>query len=173
MNDPSVRGLLRLSGIVAMVFGTVGVTRGILDVRTRHGATATDELTDGGLTVPRSWLASVDSEFRFYAAWYAASGAAAMHVAGRPQLAPSAVGAVGTIWVTAGLGRLLSTRVWGRPHALYRALTGVELLVGSVLLARAVPRLRSTIADTVAHPRLLRADPAAVPAQSEPESSSP
>jgi hypothetical protein len=140
VDDSSVRRLLNLSGIVAVVFGMLGIYRGVLDVRGRPVDGATLDVERDELAVPRTWVASVDSEFRFYAAWYAGSGLAALYLAQRRDLAPSAVGAIGATWVTAALGRLRSSRAWGRPHGVYVALTGVELIVGGILLGKALPR---------------------------------
>jgi hypothetical protein len=74
VDDSSVRRLLNLSGIVAVVFGMLGIYRGVLDVRGRPVDGATLDVERDELAVPRTWVASVDSEFRFYAAWYAGSG---------------------------------------------------------------------------------------------------
>lgn len=142
MDDAGARRLLKLSGLVAVVFGVLGILRGVLDVRGRPVDRATRDAAQRELGVPRAWLASVDSEFRFYAAWYAGSGGAALYLARRRDLAPPAVAAIGATWVTAGLGRLLSSRAWGRPHDVYVVLTGVELVVGGILLGKALPRWR-------------------------------
>lgn len=77
--------------------------------------------------------ANVDSELRFYAAWYAAAGVLMHQAAMNPrldrQIAPVLTGA----WSLAAFSRLLSMRSVGRPSPLFLVLTGVEIAVAGVL----------------------------------------
>ena len=78
---------------------------------------------------------NVDSELRFYAAWYAAAGVL-MHQAAADsrldrQVAPVLTGG----WSLAAISRLLSIRSVGRPSVLFLVLTAVEFVVAGVLAA--------------------------------------
>lgn len=78
---------------------------------------------------------NLDSELRFYAAWYAAAGVL-MHQAATNsrldrQIAPVLTGG----WSLAAISRLLSMRSVGRPSALFVVLTAVEFAVAGVIAA--------------------------------------
>ena len=78
---------------------------------------------------------NLDSELRFYAAWYAAAGVLMHQAAADPrldrQVAPLLTGA----WSLAAFSRLLSMRSTGRPSPLFLMLTAVEFAVAGVLAA--------------------------------------
>lgn len=78
---------------------------------------------------------SLDSELRFYAAWYAVAGVL-MHQAASNghldrQVAPMLTGG----WSLAAFSRLLSMRAVGRPARLFLVLTGLEFVVAGLLAA--------------------------------------
>ena len=133
------RGLgaaLGVMGCVATVAGGYGVARGAAGVTGREGPLD----------------ASVDSELRFFSAWYAAAGLGMLHAARAPERAGAAVRLLSAGWLLAAVGRLLSVRSVGRPHNLYLGLTGVELAIPVVVLPwqRAVERAAAAGGSEVA-----------------------
>jgi len=121
------RRILAASGLVALGAGTYQAVRGL-------------DATGGGSTGRPNdrWLADVDSELRFYATWYAASGALALHLARRePGSATSR--AMGVAWLAAGAARVHGMRTVGRPSPLYQALGACELALGAALVRRRPP----------------------------------
>ena len=115
------RGALRVAlgtmGGVATVMGASGVLRGAAEV------------IDGG---PVS--ANVDSEYRFYAAWYHVIGLLLLRAARRPEEESTVVRATaGGLLVAAG-ARVLSIRRLGRPHRFQLVLMGLEFAIPAVLL---------------------------------------
>ncbi|MBA2624058.1 MAG: DUF4345 domain-containing protein [Acidimicrobiia bacterium] len=118
--DGSRRGLqvaLATIGSVATGFGAAGVAMGA------HGVM-------GGGRVP----ANVDSELRFFAAWYTVLGILVLGAARRPESAAATVRACGGGFLLAACGRVLSMRAVGPPSTLFRVLTGVELAVPAVVI---------------------------------------
>ncbi|MBW3657957.1 MAG: DUF4345 domain-containing protein [Actinobacteria bacterium] len=124
--DERIRRLVFVTGAVATVLGALGVVRGIDDVRGRPGESRPEDAP---------WLASVDSEFRFFAAWYATVGAWSVREAATADPGRD-VRWVGAAWLASATGRALSIRSHGRPHGLYLVLMGVELGLGMLLSAR-------------------------------------
>jgi hypothetical protein len=110
-------GLLGTLGVVATVEGTRGVVQGARQV------------VAGG---PVS--ANVDSEYRFYSAWYAVLGVLLLRAAPRPEQEAAVVRAAAGGFLLAACGRLLSIRTAGPPHPLQRGLLGVELVLPAVLV---------------------------------------
>lgn len=129
MNEVFIKRLLLVTGAVATVLGTVGVVRGIDDVRGSSGQQAQPE--------PDKWLVNVDSEFRFFAAWYAAVGTQTVRAAVRAKPERRDVGWIGAAWLAAAAGRALSIPSRGRPHALYLVLMSFEIAIGVLLCGRA------------------------------------
>jgi hypothetical protein len=111
----STRGLqaaLGTIGTVATVAGTSAVVQGTANV-VRGGDVSEN----------------VDSEFRFYASWYAVFGALLLTAARRPETGTTVVRAAGAGFCLAGVGRVLSWRARGRPHGLFVALTVAEFAI--------------------------------------------
>lgn len=78
--------------------------------------------------------AGVDSEYRFYAAWYHVFGVLLLRAARRPEGAGPLVRACGAgLWLAAS-GRLLSLRRVGSPQPLQKALLALELAVPVVVV---------------------------------------
>jgi hypothetical protein len=77
---------------------------------------------------------SLESELRYYAAFYAAYGVAALRVAPRADRDPEAVRVLAAVLFATGLARAGGWLVAGRPHAMQRFLLGVELAVPSALV---------------------------------------
>ena len=71
--------------------------------------------------------ASVDSEVRFFAAWYAAAGVVLLCSVTRVESAGRVIRTVGGSFFAAGCARLLSLIVVGRPHSLFLVLMVVEM----------------------------------------------
>lgn len=116
----SRRGLqafLSALGTVALVSGTLSVLFGA------------DIILDSG-----AYTASVDSEVRFYATWYAAAGALVLRVVPRVESEGPAIRAIGAVFFVAGCARLLSLIMVGKPHALFIVLLIVEIALPVVIL---------------------------------------
>ena len=102
---------------MAVTFGLQGVLQGGRGVR---GAARVDP--------------NVDSELRFFAAWYALAGVLVLRAARGPEAATATVRGVGAALWLAAFGRVLSWRREGRPHRVFVTLLGVELAVPVVLV---------------------------------------
>ena len=114
-----LRWLLGLLGGVACVAGTDGVVRGSRGVLRRVGSEPD---------------ASIDSELRFFAAWYVVAGALMARAAQAPERDAATVRVVAVGWIAAALGRVLSLRAVGRPHPLYTGLLAAEVTIPVLLL---------------------------------------
>jgi Domain of unknown function (DUF4345) len=77
----------------------------------------------------------VESELRFYAAFYVAYGLAVLRVASRVERDPAGVRAVAGALFAAGLARANGWRVAGPPHPIQRALLVVELALPPSMIA--------------------------------------
>jgi len=90
--------------------------------------------------------AGVDSELRFYAAWYVVAGALLLRAVHRIESEALVVRAVGAAFFLAGSGRLLSLVTVGRPHAFALVLMIIEFVipVGIVPWQAAVARSAGT-----------------------------
>ena len=88
--------------------------------------------------VPGPGTANVDSEFRFFSAWYAAMGAVAINTAKvSPDTRRPTVAVLGAGWLLAASGRALASVRSGSPHPLFRVLGGVEAALGTAFLLAA------------------------------------
>ena len=99
---------------------TVAGARGVL-----LGATETPGTTEVGPTV--------DSEYRFYAAWYHVVGLFLLRAARSTEVDRSAVQLCAGGFGVAAAGRLLSIRNVGRPHASQLALLMLEIVIAAGL----------------------------------------
>ncbi|MEY2467368.1 MAG: hypothetical protein QOF21_66 [Actinomycetota bacterium] len=104
-------------GVIATAAGADGVLRGAGAVR-RGGPLSAD----------------VDSEFRFFAAWYAAAGLSLLDAARAPEEAARAVRMSCGGLLFGALGRALSIKRFGRPSPLYRILMGIEIALPMLLI---------------------------------------
>lgn len=117
-DDPQAFGVaLSALGALAAGAGGRGVLRGAREVA-------------GPTPVP----AAVDSEYRFYAAWYLLNGVTLMRVASRPRAARREVRLFSLGLWTAAAGRLLSLQQAGRPGRGQLGLLGLELALPLLLL---------------------------------------
>jgi hypothetical protein len=91
--------------------------------------------------------ANVDSEFRFYAAWYVVLGALVLKAARRPETETMIVRASAAGFLLGALGRAASIKSLGKPHPIIRLLMALELGIPVVVpwqnrVARAAARDR-------------------------------
>lgn len=131
MNRRAFQLFLTLLGAVALVAGTLGVLVGA-------------DLVPGVERV----APSLDSEMRFFAAWYAAAGVVVLWSVPRVEEAKVVVRVVSAAVFVAGCGRLLSWATVGKPHGFLVVLMVIELALPFVLIpwqasvARAAERNR-------------------------------
>lgn len=78
--------------------------------------------------------ATVDSEMRFYAVWYAGAGAFLLRLAPRAASETATMRALAALLFIAGCSRGLSWLVVGRPHALSVTLMVIELSLPWVIV---------------------------------------
>jgi hypothetical protein len=109
--------VLTVIGAGSVAFGLLGVLKG------------GDGVIDGG---PVS--ANVDSEIRFFSAWYAVLGVLVLRAARRPESETIAVRACGGGFLLAAVGRMLSRRAAGAPAPLFQVLTAAEFAIPAVIV---------------------------------------
>ncbi len=121
-----LRALLYLGGVVATTAGL-------------------HTLVGGGKSFPpwRHASGMVESELRFYSAFYVAYGLLAFRSAGRADHDPATVRALAAALFLAGLGRAGAWLTVGKPHPLQRALLAIELAAPPLVVTEQA-RLRST-----------------------------
>jgi hypothetical protein len=71
--------------------------------------------------------ASLDSELRFYAAWYVGLGVLLLRAAPRVESETTVIRAVCAVLLLAAAGRVISWVTVGSPHPFYQGLLVVEL----------------------------------------------
>jgi len=115
----SKRGLqvtLAILGVVAAGFGAQGVVTGVGGVRNGGKATA-----------------NVDSELRFFSAWYAVAGVTMLRAARNVESDGAAIRVICVGWFIAACGRVLSATKLGKPDRLFRVLTAIEFAIPVVV----------------------------------------
>jgi hypothetical protein len=114
-------------------------------------AAGLDTVIRGARSLPTQRLANapIESELRFYAAFYVAYGLAVLRVASRVERDPAGVRAIAGALFLAGLARANGWRVAGRPHPVQRALLAVELALPPLMVAL---QARSSRAAAAARP---------------------
>lgn len=123
---------MALIGAVALVAGLLSVLFGVDLVPDSAGASA-----------------SVDSEMRFYAVWYAAAGLIVLRAARRVEASAGTIRGLAAGFFVAGCARVISWVVVGRPHDLQLVLLVLELALPLILVpwqsavARATPSERN------------------------------
>jgi hypothetical protein len=117
MNRRWLQVIVMVLGAVALVFGALTILIGAAFV------------LDGGRV-----SASVDSELRFYAAWYAAAGVVLLRASARIESEGSAIRAVCVVFFIAGCARLLSLIFVGTPHPVFLALMVAELTIPALVV---------------------------------------
>jgi hypothetical protein len=121
----AVRRSLAAIGAVAVVAGARGVLLGASEVQ-RPGTVTPD----------------VDSEYRFYAAWYPIVGMALLQASRGRSLDGSVLSGASAGLFLAAAGRTLSLKRYGQPHWTQLTLLGAELVAPTALLwwSRRAPR---------------------------------
>ncbi|HWH33520.1 MAG TPA: DUF4345 domain-containing protein [Egibacteraceae bacterium] len=109
---PGLRGFLTLLGMVALVAGLVTVLTGASTILDANEASP-----------------SVDSELRFFAAWYVGVGVALLRAARDPAANRGIVHGVAALFGLAATGRVLSWATVGRPSTLAVVLLFVEYAI--------------------------------------------
>ena len=112
MNDRRMRVVLAVAGLVPTATGIASLARGTSIVR------------DAGPVDP-----NVDSEHRYYAAFWTALGPVLWHASWDPTRYRGRIDAVSAAVFAGGAARLLSVRQVGRPHPLYLTLAAAELVL--------------------------------------------
>lgn len=107
-----------------MALGVVAIVAGLFAVLTGTGGQL-----DGSAATP-----SVESEFRFFAVFWAAYGAAALWVAPRIERETAAVRALALFLFAGGLARVIASIASGRPHSFFIGLMLLELLLPFVMV---------------------------------------
>jgi len=78
--------------------------------------------------------ATIDSEVRFFAAWYAAMGVVILRAVPRIELERNLVRGVAAVFFIAGCARGLSWATVGRPHTFSLVLMGIELVLPFMII---------------------------------------
>lgn len=115
--ESGLRFFVRLLGVVAMLAGASTLILGA------------DSIAGVSDVSP-----SVDSEMRFYAAWYVGAGFLLVVRAGSIEGRTAVIQGVSAIFFIAGCARALSWATVGRPHAVAIVLMIIELLLPAVLI---------------------------------------
>lgn len=92
--------------------------------------------------------ATVDSEMRFYAVWYAAAGVVVLRTVPRVQSQARTIRAIALLFFIAGCSRGLSWAVVGRPHSVAVVLMMVELALPFVILPWHAAVARANLVET-------------------------
>lgn len=119
----ALRALLGAGGVVA---AAAGAHSAILGARSLPGQSTANP--------------TLESELRYYAAFYAAYGVGALRLAAQPEPDPRAVRGLAATLLCAGLARAGGWRAAGRPHGLQRGLLAIELGLPIALAGLAGPR---------------------------------
>ena len=106
-----LRAVFSIGGVIATAAGLHTAATGARSI-----------LGGGGAANP-----AVESELRFYSAFYAAYGVAMLRAAPRAARDPATVRALAAPLFAAGLARAAAWRAVGRPHAGQMALLAIEL----------------------------------------------
>jgi hypothetical protein len=117
-NRSALRAVFYAAGVVATVAGLHTVAAGAKSIAGQDVANA-----------------SVESELRFYAAFYVAYGLVALRVAPRADRDSAAVRALAGALFLAGLARASGWLAAGRPHELQRGLLVIELAAPPAIVA--------------------------------------
>jgi Domain of unknown function (DUF4345) len=113
-----LRAIFRAGGVVATTAGLHTVIAGARSIARQGTANP-----------------SVESELRFYAAFYVAYGVVVLQVAPRADRDPAAVRALAGALFLAGLSRAGGWIAVGRPHGLQRGLLVIELAAPPLVVA--------------------------------------
>jgi hypothetical protein len=79
--------------------------------------------------------ATVDSEMRFYAVWYAGAGLVLVRAASRVEESATVIRGISVLLFVAGCSRGLSWMMVGEPHTVAQVLMIIELALPFVIVA--------------------------------------
>ena len=114
----------RILQVVLIAIGGVMVVAGIL------GVVLGADLVLGVDAFP----ASLDSEFRFFAAWYLGAGFLLLRAVQRVETATFEVRLIAITFFVAACGRVLSIIDVGEPHVFYVVLAVIEFVIPLVIV---------------------------------------
>lgn len=77
---------------------------------------------------------TIDSEMRFYAAWYLGAGIVLLRSVGKVESARTEIRGIAALFFVAGCSRILSWLMVGEPHAVARVLLVIELALPFVIV---------------------------------------
>ena len=117
MSRRGLQVVLGILGAVAFVFGGLALFTGV-------------SFISGGETAS----ASVDSELRFYAAWYAAAGVGLLLAVPRVESATTTIRVLFSFLFVAACGRAISIVVVGAPHRTFVILMIIEFALPLVVI---------------------------------------
>ena len=112
MSTRGLRAALVIAGCLPTATGLASMARGTSIVR------------NAGPVAP-----NVDSEHRYYAAFWTALGPLLWHTSVNPERHRTRIDAIAATVFAGGAARLLSARQAGRPQPLYLALAAAELVL--------------------------------------------
>lgn len=110
--------------IVLVLLAVVATSAGTLTV-----LTGSSTVLSSGTVSP-----SVDSELRFYAAWYVGVGLVLAWTAFHVEVAGTVLRSVCGVLLLGAVGRSVSLVMVGRPHPVYLVLLAIEVALPVVLL---------------------------------------
>jgi hypothetical protein len=119
-SGPTERGLqivLIVLGLVALFFGGLAVVTG-------------PGFLPGVDRVP----VNLDSEFRFYSAWYAGAGALILRSARDLRAEARTIRLICAVLLVGAVGRAISIVAIGRPDTVFVVLMGIEFLIPAIVL---------------------------------------
>jgi hypothetical protein len=120
----SFRSSKRLLQALFGALGVISILTGLIAVLAGPGGQVDGEAVN----------ASVESEFRFFASFWIAFGAAALWVAARVDRETAVVRLLAVILFSAGLARVIAWIAAGTPHWSFLFLLGLELLLPPLIL---------------------------------------
>jgi hypothetical protein len=106
------------------VLGAIALVMGVLGVVTGGGGGL-----DGGHVSP-----NVDSEIRFFAAWYAGAGVLLLRVRHRVETETTLIRGVCAVLLLAAVGRVFSIIAVGTPNGAFLFLMAVEFAIPAVIV---------------------------------------
>ena len=113
----ALQAFLTALGVLAVLAGLVGVFTGPSLIRDADAVSA-----------------SVDSELRFYAAWYVGAGALLLSTVRRIEREGRLIRGLCAVLVLAAVGRVVSLVLAGKPHPLYLVLMAIEFAIPIILV---------------------------------------
>lgn len=117
MSRRGLQATLTILGLIAVTFGALTVLTGAAGV-----------LASGPVS------ASVDSEMRFYAAWYLAAGVLLLRTVARVESEGTTIRAICAVLFLAACARVVSLVAVGAPHPIFLVLMAIEFTIPAVVV---------------------------------------